>query len=165
MSKRNNPASEDVRADPLAFVGLHSSVEARSQFPQHTWALALPRGTMNQAKAPISLTLPQCSAHLRLRSGSRWAGMRGVRSASMVRRREEETRTWFAGIWRDFQPALSKRKPQERQPWRCSYNRGGWRCTSSQSKSLSFPWIRAVDKTLVLPVQGSPPGWRKGRNA
>jgi hypothetical protein len=47
VSKRNNPASEDVRADPLAFVGLHSSVEARSQFPQHTWALALHRGTMN----------------------------------------------------------------------------------------------------------------------
>ena len=77
MSSRNNPASEDVRADPLAFVGLHSSVEARSQFPQHTWALALHRGTMNQAKAPISLTLPQCSAHLRFRSRSRWAGMRG----------------------------------------------------------------------------------------
>ncbi len=122
---------------------------------QHTWALALHRGTMNQAKAPISLTLPQCSAHLRLRSGSRWAGMRGVRSASMVRRREAQTRTWFAGIWSNWQPALSKRKPQERQLWRCSYNRGGWRCTSSQSKSLSFPWIRAVGKTLVLPVQGA----------
>lgn len=27
-----------------------------------------------------------------------------------------------------------------------------------------FPWIRAVDKTLVLLVQGSLPGWRKGRN-
>jgi len=47
VSSRNNPASEDVRADPLAFVGLHSSVEARSRFPQHTWALALHGGTMN----------------------------------------------------------------------------------------------------------------------
>ena len=87
--------------------------------------------------------------------------LRGVRPASIARRREAQTRTWFAGIWRDFQPALSKRKPQERQPWRCSYNRGGWRCTSSQSKSLSFPWIRAVDKTLVLPVQGKLLGWYK----
>ena len=128
MSESYNPASEDVRADPLAFVGLHSSVEAWSLLTQHTWALALHRGTMNQAKAPISLTLPQCSAHLRLRSGSRWAGMRGVRSASMVRRREAQTRTWFARIWSNWQPALSKRKPQERQPFCASiFMPSSWR--------------------------------------
>jgi hypothetical protein len=39
--------------NPLAFVGLHSSVDARSHFPQHTWALAFHRGTMNPAKAPF----------------------------------------------------------------------------------------------------------------
>jgi len=48
VSKRNNPASEDVRANPLAFVGFHSSVDARSHFPRHMWALAFHRGTMNQ---------------------------------------------------------------------------------------------------------------------
>jgi hypothetical protein len=38
-----------VRADPLAFVGLHSSVDARSHFPRQRWALAFHRGTMKQA--------------------------------------------------------------------------------------------------------------------
>jgi hypothetical protein len=40
--------------NPLAFVGLHSSVDARSHFPQQTWALALHRGTMKQALAAIA---------------------------------------------------------------------------------------------------------------
>jgi hypothetical protein len=53
VSSRNNPASEDVRVNPLAFVGLHSSVEERSHFPRQTWALALHRATMNPAKAPF----------------------------------------------------------------------------------------------------------------
>src|SRR3989442_1881167 len=78
MSARNNPASEEVRADPLVFVGLHSSVGALSHFPRQTWALAFHRGTMKQALAPFCFTLLQCSAHLRLRSRSRWADLRGL---------------------------------------------------------------------------------------
>jgi hypothetical protein len=40
--------------NPLAFVGLHSSLEARAHFPRQTWARAFHRGTMKQALAPIS---------------------------------------------------------------------------------------------------------------
>src|SRR5258708_40260248 len=49
-------------------MGIGSSVDARSHFPRQTWALALHRGTMKQALAPISFTLLQCSAHLRFGS-------------------------------------------------------------------------------------------------
>ncbi len=60
-------------ADPPPWGGPHSSLDARSHFPRQTWALAFHRGTMKQALAPFCFTLLQCSAHLRLRSRSRWA--------------------------------------------------------------------------------------------
>jgi hypothetical protein len=79
MSESDNPASRVGEGRPARQRADSIHRWTRDEHvPRQTWALAFHRGTMKQTLAPISFTLLQCSAHLRWRSRSRWAELRGL---------------------------------------------------------------------------------------